>query len=191
VNVLPELHIPTRNCTFSLKFAFFLLPLPEGGSLTFIFLAICSTSSSDLVLSASATFSIKSMPSLCSGSLGVAGTAFPVAARQDLLLLIEVLEANLGYFSYEHFEWAPAVYIDASKESRFAGGGFFSADGFYDFWEYGSADPQPTPLARAYSIFRPPPLPFSQSGAQITNVRETASCSAFSAIDGNESSLKR
>ena len=32
------------------------------------------------------------------------------------------------------------MYTDASKESRFAGGGFISADGFYDFWEYGSAD---------------------------------------------------
>lgn len=63
-------------------------------------------------------------------------------ARRDLHLLIEVLEANLGrgYFSYEHFEWAPPVYTDASKESRFAGGGYFSADGIYDFWEYGTAD---------------------------------------------------
>ena len=63
-------------------------------------------------------------------------------AKLDLHLLIEVLESNLGrgYFSHTHFEWAPAVYTDASKESRFAGGGFLSADGFYDFWEYGSAD---------------------------------------------------
>lgn len=64
------------------------------------------------------------------------------AARRDLEMLIAVLEANMGrgYFSYDHFEWAPAVFTDASKESRFAGGGFFSADGAYDYWEYGSAD---------------------------------------------------
>ena len=63
-------------------------------------------------------------------------------AKLDIRLLIQVLESNLGrgYFSHTHFEWAPAVYTDASKESRFAGGGFISADGFYDFWEYGSAD---------------------------------------------------
>ena len=63
-------------------------------------------------------------------------------ARRDLRLLIEVLEANLGrgYFSHDHFGWAPRVFTDASKESRFAGGGFFSEDGSYDYWEYGAAD---------------------------------------------------
>lgn len=64
------------------------------------------------------------------------------AARDDLRTLVAVLEANMGrgYFSYDKFELAPAVFTDASKESKFAGGGFFSADGAYDYWEYGSAD---------------------------------------------------
>ena len=63
-------------------------------------------------------------------------------ARLDMRLLADVLEANLGrgYFSYDHFEWAPPVFTDASKEASFAGGGFFSADGAYDYWEYGRSD---------------------------------------------------
>ena len=62
--------------------------------------------------------------------------------RRDLTLLADVLEANLGrgYFSYDTFEWAPAVYTDASKEARFAGGGYFSEDGHYDFWEYSPSE---------------------------------------------------
>jgi hypothetical protein len=36
-------------------------------------------------------------------------------------------------------EYAPDVYTDASKEHKFAGGGFVSDDGLYDFWTYGSS----------------------------------------------------
>lgn len=63
-------------------------------------------------------------------------------AKRDIRLLVRVLEANMGrgYYSHTHFESAPAVFTDASKESRFAGGGYFSADGSFDYWEYGSAD---------------------------------------------------
>ena len=63
------------------------------------------------------------------------------AARKDLRTVISILESNhgRGYFSYDHMEYAPDVYTDASKERKFAGGGFVSDDGFYDFWTYGAS----------------------------------------------------
>ena len=55
-------------------------------------------------------------------------------------MLISVLETNhgRGYFCYDHFGRAPAVYTDAAKETRHTGGGFFSECGAYDYWKFGS-----------------------------------------------------
>ena len=60
--------------------------------------------------------------------------------RRDLDLLIGVLESShgRGYFCYEHFERAPALYTDAAKERRHVGGGYFSECGAYNYWKYGS-----------------------------------------------------
>ena len=60
--------------------------------------------------------------------------------RRDLLMLITVLETNLGrgYFSYDQFTRAPALYTDAAKESSHTGGGYFSECGRYNYWKYGS-----------------------------------------------------
>ena len=43
-----------------------------------------------------------------------------------------------GYYSFANFARAPPVWTDASKSGGYAGGGFVSADGTYDFWQYGS-----------------------------------------------------
>jgi hypothetical protein len=63
------------------------------------------------------------------------------AVRADLKMLISALSTNggRGYFCFEHFERAPEVYTDASKDSKFAGGGYFSKCGLYDYWEFGSS----------------------------------------------------
>ena len=63
------------------------------------------------------------------------------AVRRDLRILHAALAENQGrgYFCFDHFERAPAVYTDASKDARFAGGGFFSECGAYDYWKFGSA----------------------------------------------------
>ena len=63
------------------------------------------------------------------------------AVRSDLRILRSALADNKGrgYFCFDHFERAPAVYTDASKDSRFSGGGFFSECGAYDFWQFGSS----------------------------------------------------
>ena len=63
------------------------------------------------------------------------------AARNDIKLLAELLSKNLGrgYFCYDHFLHAPDLYTDAAKETRRAGGGYFSMCGAYDHWVYGSA----------------------------------------------------
>ena len=62
-------------------------------------------------------------------------------ARRDICAVIKILQSNhgRGYFSYEHLPYADDIYTDASKERRFAGGGFVSMDGTYDWWEYGSS----------------------------------------------------
>ena len=36
-------------------------------------------------------------------------------------------------------QYAPDLYTDASKEQKFAGGGFVSDDGLYDYWTYGAS----------------------------------------------------
>mgnify|MGYP004136098171 CR=1 FL=1 len=52
-----------------------------------------------------------------------------------------LLTMNLGkgFYSYANFRSAPAVCTDASKQATFAGGGWVSACGAYDWWVYGTA----------------------------------------------------
>ena len=61
--------------------------------------------------------------------------------RHDLRLLIAALETNggRGYFAFDTFGRAPAVYTDAAKERSHTGGGFFATSGEYDYWQYGSS----------------------------------------------------
>ena len=60
--------------------------------------------------------------------------------RKDLDMLISVLESNhgQGYFCYKHFGRAPAIFTDAAKDPRHAGGGYFSECGTYNLWKFGS-----------------------------------------------------
>ena len=60
--------------------------------------------------------------------------------RADFMLVHALLSANLGrgYYSYAHFRPAPPVWTDASKQSRYTGGGWVSACGAYDYFKYGS-----------------------------------------------------
>ena len=62
-------------------------------------------------------------------------------ARKDIQAVAKILESNhgRGYFCYDHMPYAPDIYSDASKDRRFAGGGFVTTDGLYDHWEYGSS----------------------------------------------------
>ena len=61
--------------------------------------------------------------------------------RECFRSLAELLGENLGmgYFCTKHLAYAPDVYTDASKESTFAGGGYFSECGRFDFWQYGTS----------------------------------------------------
>ena len=63
------------------------------------------------------------------------------ATRRDFAALKELLELNLGrgFYSFDHFQRAPAVYTDASKSGRYSGGGYFSLCGRYRWWRYGMA----------------------------------------------------
>jgi hypothetical protein len=61
--------------------------------------------------------------------------------RADFTAMADLLEANggRGYFCTEHMERAPDVYTDASKEARYAGGGYFSLCGRHRHWRYGAS----------------------------------------------------
>ena len=63
------------------------------------------------------------------------------AVRADFKVVADLLETNSGggLFAFDHMQRAPAVYTDASKESRYAGGGYVSVCGRYRWWTYGSA----------------------------------------------------
>ena len=81
----------------------------------------------------------------------------PAALRKDLHVLIRSLRHNQGrgYFCYDHFERAPAVYTDASKEASYAGGGYFSLCGTYDYWIFGSsAKRQPIDYLEGAAVLR-------------------------------------
>ena len=63
------------------------------------------------------------------------------AERLDFRVLRELLQHNCGkgFFSLDQFVKGPGVDTDASKESKYAGGGYASRCGRYRFWEYGSS----------------------------------------------------
>ena len=62
------------------------------------------------------------------------------ATRADFKIVHDLLLLNLGrgYFSFDQFARAPAVDTDASKEARYAGGGYASRCGRYRLWRYGN-----------------------------------------------------
>ena len=62
------------------------------------------------------------------------------AVRDNFAYCGGMLRAALGrgYYSFANFARAPPVWTDASKSNGYAGGGFVSACGRYDFWSYGS-----------------------------------------------------
>jgi hypothetical protein len=63
------------------------------------------------------------------------------AVRADFKVVADLLMMNLGrgFFCFDHMERAPAVFTDASKDARFAGGGYFSLCGRFRWWTYGSS----------------------------------------------------
>ena len=60
------------------------------------------------------------------------------AARRDVRSMIEILEHNhgKGVFAFDDYPFSPPIYTDASVSSRYAGGGYFTLDGAYDYWQY-------------------------------------------------------
>ena len=60
--------------------------------------------------------------------------------RDNFLYCGQLLKAAVGrgYYSYANFRSAPPVWTDASKSKAYTGGGFVSACGRYDFWQYGA-----------------------------------------------------
>lgn len=63
------------------------------------------------------------------------------AVRADFRAIAMLLRLNMGrgFFCFDHMPRAPEVYTDASKESRYAGGGYVSMCGRYRWWVYGSS----------------------------------------------------
>lgn len=63
------------------------------------------------------------------------------AERRNYRYFYDVLQLNMGrgYFSYHSFEEGPTVYSDASKQRRYAGGGWVESGGRYDWFQYGTA----------------------------------------------------
>ena len=64
------------------------------------------------------------------------------AEKGDYCTLHRLLSANLGrgYFSYDLFTWAYPCFSDACKSARFAGGGWISGCGRFNFFTYGASD---------------------------------------------------
>ena len=64
--------------------------------------------------------------------------------RQNYRYFYDILSLNLGrgYFNQNHFKEGPTVYSDASRSKRYAGGGWCSSAGPYDWWRYGTAAPK-------------------------------------------------
>ena len=59
--------------------------------------------------------------------------------RRDFTAIKELLELNMGkgYYSFDLFSRALAVYTDASKSRSYTGGGYVSMCGCYRWWVYG------------------------------------------------------
>ena len=62
-------------------------------------------------------------------------------SRRDLSQAASLLGLNggRGYFSYDQFALAPPVFTDASKSSRYVGGGYLSFCGRFSWWRYGAS----------------------------------------------------
>ena len=85
---------------------------------------------------------LASIYALMSGlSLGFQKRRISKAVKVDLMAIHDLLQLNMGkgYFSYDQFGRAPAVWTDASKSARYTGGGYVSACGAYRWWRYGSS----------------------------------------------------
>ena len=62
------------------------------------------------------------------------------AERTNYKFFADMLLYNCaGYFSYDQFAEGPTVLSDASKQRAYAGGGWCSNDGHYDYFKYGTA----------------------------------------------------
>jgi hypothetical protein len=64
------------------------------------------------------------------------------AERQDYHFLHQLLKMNTGrgYYSYERFPQGPTCLSDASRApGKYTGGGWFTSDGWFDYFRYGSA----------------------------------------------------
>ena len=61
--------------------------------------------------------------------------------RQDFRFFHYILNSNMGrgYYTTDRFQEGPTVYSDASRSSRYAGGGWCSSWGPFDYWRYGTA----------------------------------------------------
>jgi len=61
--------------------------------------------------------------------------------REDYRFFYDVLNSNLGkgYYTTDRFQEGPTVYSDASRSSRYSGGGWCSSWGPFDYWRYGTA----------------------------------------------------
>ena len=61
------------------------------------------------------------------------------ACAEDFKLIVRFLELNRGsgYFAFDRFALAAPVATDASKSSRYVGGGYLSACGRHSWWQYG------------------------------------------------------
>ena len=84
---------------------------------------------------------------LANGYALIAGLSMPWhkrrtsrAERQDYKFFADVLMFNLGcgYFSTDQFVEAAEIRSDASKSGKYAGGGWVSRCGCYDWFQYGS-----------------------------------------------------
>ena len=85
---------------------------------------------------------LASIYALMSGlSLGFQKRRTTRVFKEDVTAICDLLRLNMGrgYFSYDQFGRAPAVWTDASKSARYAGGGYVSACGAYRWWRYGSS----------------------------------------------------
>ena len=60
--------------------------------------------------------------------------------KHDFATVLRLLHLNLGrgFYSYSGFKEAPEVRSDACRNWRFAGGGWASRCGRYNFWQYGA-----------------------------------------------------
>ena len=63
------------------------------------------------------------------------------ACKMDLDWAAHLLSLNegKGFFSYDRFGRAPLVATDASKSSRYVGGGYLSFCGLFSWWRYGAS----------------------------------------------------